>query len=86
MDNWFVIAESVSRLQEYHIFLLQLCKDLGIVITIEKSDLELTNKAQYLTVPIDTVRDRVNPTDSWITSFQIVANIFFHLTSLLVKM
>ena len=44
-DDWLVIAELFPCLLEHSELLLQ---DLMIVINMEKSDLELTSKAQYL--------------------------------------
>ena len=37
LDNWLVIAESLPRLQHWDL-VLQLCRDLGIVINWEKAN------------------------------------------------
>ena len=55
LDDWLVVAESVPHLLLHHNLLLQLCKDLGIVIIIEKSDLKPTSKAQYFRMLINTI-------------------------------
>ena len=60
LDNWLVITDSVACLQEHWDLLLQLCKDLRIIINWEKLDLEPTSKAQHL-------RMLTYPTDSQIT-------------------
>ena len=59
-----VIAESVSQLLHHQDCLLQLCKDLELVINLEESDLKPTSKAQYLRMLIDTFQDRVCLADS----------------------
>ena len=43
----------------HHQMLLQLCKDLGLVVNWEKSDLELTQRAQYLEMKLDHPREGV---------------------------
>ena len=48
LDDGLIIADSVPHLLEYLELPLNLCKYLGLVVNWEKSDLELTNKAQYL--------------------------------------
>ena len=43
LDNWLVVAESLPLLL-HHRNLLQLCRDLGIVVNWEKLDLEQSSK------------------------------------------
>ena len=40
LDTWLIVVNYPSCLLEHHHFFLQLCQDLGIVINLEKSDLE----------------------------------------------
>ena len=49
-----MIAESVPLLLQHCKQLLQLCKELGVIINMEKSDLEPSSTAQYLGMLIDT--------------------------------
>ena len=48
LDNWLVIAESRTLLLQHWDLVLQLCKDLGIVVNWEKSDLRPSTHVQYL--------------------------------------
>ena len=56
--------------------LLNVCRDLGIVINWEKSDFETTSKAQYLRILIDTIQERIFPKESWINRYWGVADNF----------
>ena len=47
LGNWLVIAGSIPHLVD-HCELILGCCDLGIVITLEKLNLEPTHRAQYL--------------------------------------
>ena len=55
MDGWFVILEYIPLLMQQLKQLLQLCKDLRIVMNMGKTDLELVSKAHYLRMLIDTI-------------------------------
>ena len=57
LDDWLVSTESVPPLLQHREQLLQLCWDLGIVISWEKSDLESSSRGQYLRMLIDTIQD-----------------------------
>ena len=54
-DDWLVISELVSLLLQRNEQPLQRCKDLVIVINIEKSYLEPISKVQYPVMLINTV-------------------------------
>ena len=64
LGDWLVIAESVPLLLQHCKQFLLLYKDLGVAINIVKSDLKLFSMAQYLGMLVDTIRERVFPTDS----------------------
>ena len=76
LDKWPVFAELIPRLLELCELLFQLCKDLGIVINLEKPDLKPNSNAQYLRMLIDTIRERVYPMDFQNTRFREVADQF----------
>lgn len=57
LDDWLVVAESREHLLHYQYLLLQLYKNLGIVINLEKSDLESKRQAVYLGMLVDKVRE-----------------------------
>ena len=86
LNDWLVIAELVPYLLEHYKLFLQFSKDLGIVITSEKLDLEPTSKTQYLGMVIDTISERVYSTNSQITRFWDAADKFLHPTYLPAKM
>ena len=77
--------ESVPLLQHQE-HLLQLCRDLGIVINWEKSGLEPSSRAQYLLMLIHTIRESGCPADSWIARFRDLADKFPLLPSPPAKM
>ena len=69
LGDWLIIVESIP-------LLLQYC-NLGIVINIEKSDLEPTSKSQYLRILIDTIQERVFLKDSQIIRFESWQTSYF---------
>ena len=75
----------VDSMSGEHWELLGLCKDMGIIINWEKSDLELTSRAQYLGILIDSIREKVSHLDSLIVGFQEVEDSFLHLTCLFLQ-
>ena len=63
-----MIAELVALLHQQHEQLLQLSKDLGVIISMEKSDLKPSSMAQYLWMLIPHPRG-IFPIDSRIVRF-----------------
>ena len=76
LDDWLVLASSRSQLLQDRDRLLEFCRDLGIVVNFEKSDLEPKQRMKYLGMLIDTVAGRVFPADSRISRFREAANQF----------
>ena len=81
IDDWLVLADSVSELQEALNRILKLCQDLGIVVNFKKSDLEPKNRAKYLGLVLDSVLLRAFPTEARITKFMEVSATFMALQS-----
>ena len=48
LDDWLVIAESLDLLLQHWELVLQLCKNLEIIVNWEKSDLQPSTRVQYL--------------------------------------
>ncbi|MGL5405358.1 MAG: reverse transcriptase domain-containing protein, partial [Propionibacteriaceae bacterium] len=76
LDDWLVLASSRSQLLQDRDRLLKFCRDLGIVINYEKSDLEPKQKMKYLGMLIDTVAGQVFPADLRISKFREEAGRF----------
>ena len=68
------MVKSVPLQLKHCELLLHLCKNLDIVISWEKLDLEPTNKAQYFRMLIDAIR--VHLTDTRLTRFWGVTDKF----------
>ena len=81
LDQWLVVAESLPLLSQHHSLVLQLCRDLGIVINWEKSDLHPSTRVQYLGMLIDTSLKMVFPSEARLSQFQEVATSFLVLPS-----
>ena len=81
LDDLLVVAKSIPLLLQHRDLLLQLCQDLVIVISWETPDLELSRRAQYFKMLMDTIRERVFPTDFRITKFRDLVDKFFRLPS-----
>ena len=76
LDDWLVLASSRSQLLQDRDRVLEFCCDLGIVINFEKSDLEPKQQVKYLGMLIDTAAARVFPSDTRISKFRKVAQLF----------
>ena len=75
------MAESLCLLLQHSDLVLQLCRDLGIVINWEKSDLHPSTHVQYLDMLIDTSLEKVFPSEARLSQFQEVATSFLALPS-----
>ena len=69
LDAWLVITDSLPFLQKLCCPLFQLYQFLGIIINMEKLDLESTQRTQYFGMLVDTIQEKVDPLDSWLTRF-----------------
>ena len=56
--------------------LLQLCRELGIVVNLKKSDLEPKTRAKYLGLILDSVALKAFPTDQRIERFMEISQRF----------
>ena len=85
LDDWLVVAESLPLLQHQDL-VVQLYRDLGIVINWEKSDLHPSTCVQYLGMLIDTSLEKVFPSKSRLSRFREVATSFLALPSPALRM
>ena len=76
LDDWLVLAESSLEVKMALEKLLQLCRDLGIVVNMKKSDLEPKTRVKYLGLLIDSVLMRAFPTEARIDKFMEVSTRF----------
>ena len=76
LDDWLIVAESAQLVREALDQLLQVCRDLGIVVNMEKSNLQPSTQTKYLGVLIDSVRMDARPTDTRINNFLEITTRF----------
>ena len=81
LDDWLVIAKSRTLLLWHRDLVLQLCKDLGIIVNWEKSNLQPSTCVQYLGMLIDTSLEKVYPSQARLAHFLEVATLFLQLPS-----
>ena len=62
LDNWLVLATSEEACRRMKELILNLCKELGIVINMEKTSLTPTQVMTYLGMDINFVTLRASPT------------------------
>ena len=78
LDAWLVVVES-RKLLHHQASVFQLCTIVGIVINWEKSDLQPSIHLQYLSMTIDTSRERVCPSQAHLVRFWELVSSFLHL-------
>ena len=73
LDDWLIIASSIEEMLRAKDFVLNLTKELGVMINFEKSHLVPTQQLIYLGMSIDTTRFWVFPSPE--TSGQRIRNL-----------
>ena len=81
LDDWLVLASSETKARQHVQDLLLLCRDLGIVVNEEKSDLVPSRSASYLGMTIDTVAGKVSPLRARLEKFLRLAGNFVKMNS-----
>ena len=81
LDDWLVLASSETKARQHVQDLLLLCRDLGIVVNKEKSDLVPSRSASYLGMTIDTVAGKVSPSRARVEKFLRLAGNFVKMNS-----
>ena len=76
LDNWLVLSSSERGAKHPVQSLLSLCRTLGILINEKKSDLVLSQTANYLGMTIDTEAGKVFPSLARVEKFLTVAESF----------
>ena len=76
LDDWLVLAESEPEVRRALEKILQVCRDLGIVVNLKKSDLEPKTQAKYLGLLLDSVLLRAFPTEDRINRFKETSTHF----------
>ena len=79
LDDWLILASSEDEVRQHVRMLLSVCHDLGIVVNLEKSSLEPTQRATYLGMSIDTVVARVFPTESRVRNMMTLGSSFLSM-------
>ena len=79
LDDWLILASSEEELRQHVRMLLSLCRDLGIVINEEKSDLVPKRRSTYLGMTIDTEVAKVFPTESRVRNILAVGSEFLSM-------
>ena len=76
LDDWLIIAELWTLLLQHRDLVLQLCRDLGIIVNWEKSDLQPSTRVQHLEMLIDMSHERLFPSQACLGRFREVATSF----------
>ena len=76
LDDWLVQSSSRESLPQDLHMVLDLCQELGIVVNLEKSNLEPSQVVQYLGVVIDAQSFVASPSPDRITRLQSTAGEF----------
>lgn len=76
LDDWLVSGPSWELCLENARALLLLCSQVGIQINLSKSDLNPSQRKQFLGMVLDTVRARVFPSPDRVSRFQAVVRQF----------
>ena len=79
LDDWLVIAELRIFQLQLRDLVLQLCKDPGIIVNWEKSDLQPSTRVQYLGMLLDTSLEKVFPLQACLACFRDVVTSFLLL-------
>ena len=79
--RYLVIVESRTLLLQHRGLVLQLCRDLGIIVNWEKSDLRPSTRVQYLGMLIDTSLEKVFLSEARLACFREMATSFLLLPS-----
>ena len=69
LDNRLLNPDSRQEAQEQTSWLRTLCRRLGMVINLEKSDLIPSQKAIYLGIELDSLAGLVRPSDKRVTKW-----------------
>ena len=69
LDDWLVMGSSLEEITRARDYLLYLCKTLGIVINLKKSNLIPTQSPTYLGIQIQSVLSKASPTPERIRKF-----------------
>ena len=76
LDDWLILGSLEAEVRQHIRMLLSLCKDLGILVNKEKSDLEPKQMSSYLMMVIDTIVGKVFPTQSRVENIMSVGSVF----------
>ena len=76
LDDWLVQSSSRESLLQDLQVVLDLCRELGIVINPEKSNLEPSQVVQYLEVIINAQSFVASPSPDRVSRFQSTAGVF----------
>ena len=82
LDDWLVFNQDHDNLIRDRNRLLQLCKELGIKINLEKSELSPARKRTYLGMFLDTTCARAYSSTERVTRLRRVAALFLERSAL----
>ena len=76
LDDWLLNPDSRQEAQEQTSWLRSLCRRLGLVINLEKSELIPSQKAIYLGIELDSLAGLARPSDKRVTKWISIAEGF----------
>jgi hypothetical protein len=76
LDDWLIHADSPQQTLDHTNYLLDICRDLGLLVNLEKSDLVPAQQITFLGMDIDLASARVVPTEKRGSKFTLLASKF----------
>ena len=76
LDDWLILAQSREGALEARDITLSLCKELGVVVNLEKSDLHPSQEVTYLGMRINSTTFTASPTLKRIDTFTQIVDEF----------
>ena len=76
LDDWLIAAPSQTQVLEARDWILRICRTLGLLVNMEKSELTPTQAIKYLGMVIDSVQSRVYPSEARIQKLRTLLQDF----------
>ena len=76
IDDWLIVADSAPDLQSQTTWLLELCQRLGLLVNLEKSELQPSRRRGYLGMDLDSSEALARPSQARVRKFLSLLRLF----------
>ena len=76
LDDWLIAAPSRAKVVQARDWILRICHQLGLLVNLEKSNLEPTQVILYLGMKIDSIQTKVFPSEARILKLRRLLETF----------